>query len=320
MKKGILAICLVLVLLVAASGLSCPADKGTIEVKATLDGAPWTGSVDYTLSRTGETVTGASVDKTFTVAPDTWTCAYVSGGPGLFVDITPSPTQSVAAGGTITFTLNFVTPPTPVDASIEFDSWTINGMRVDPGWYVVGPGDWIDIEYKEHVSGEEDAVVRVDQTNWLQVHNIGYEGEIPGPPIKLHCVDHPNAVRMDPPATKLYQQCTVEGNPVVFCHRLELEYCEPVNLDVETGWELVVCNNYTKTINWIGFPVGGTMILDLNGLEVLWDVEEIEPFMAFNLTDKACIEVGDGFEDTNPDNDCTDWCPPLIIIYAPPPL
>jgi hypothetical protein len=41
-----------------------------------------------------------------------WTCTYVAVGPvgASFVNITPSATQAVSAGGTITFTLNFVTP------------------------------------------------------------------------------------------------------------------------------------------------------------------------------------------------------------------
>jgi len=42
---------LIVVLLIAAFGLSCePTEKGTIEVEATLDGDPWTGAVDYTLT------------------------------------------------------------------------------------------------------------------------------------------------------------------------------------------------------------------------------------------------------------------------------
>jgi hypothetical protein len=87
--------------------------QGTIEVKATLDGSPWTGAVQYTLTPgPGSPISGtASVPKSFTVDPGTWTCAYVSGGPAGagFVNITPSPTQSVSNGGKITFTLNFKT-------------------------------------------------------------------------------------------------------------------------------------------------------------------------------------------------------------------
>jgi len=267
--------------------------------------------VDYTLSRTGDTINGASVDKTFSVAPDTWTCAYVSGGPdgATLIGIAPSETQSLAGGGTITFTLNFETPGMPVDASIEFDTWTINGTAVDPGWYTVGPNTIIDIQYKEHVSGEEAATVTVDQTAWIQVHNIGEWGEIEGKNITLHCVNAPGAVKMSPRATKLSQQATVEGIPVEPCTNTVLEYCKPVKLDVEVGWELVVCNNYTKTINWIGIP---------SPSDILFDITDPYDSVTINLTAKACIEVGEGFEDIDPANDCTDWCPTLIVTYLIP--
>lgn len=309
--------CAVILALIVLSMPGCTPTTGTIDVDATLDGSTWTGSVDYTLTpTTGSPVSGTQVSDSFTVAPDTWTCAYVSGGPGIFVDITPSDSQSVAAGGTIAFTLNFESPQ-QVDASVEFDTWTINGMPVAPGWHVVYPGDWVDIEYKEHVSGEEDATVTVDQTAWLQVHNIGPWGEMEGEPVTLHCVNAPGAVKMDPSATKLYQQATVDGAPVDYCYELVLEYCEPVTLDVEVGWELVVCNNYTKTINWIGFPPMGTMILQ--DMDVMFDVPDAWDAVTFNLTGKACIDVGEGFEDTNPANDCADWCPTLTVTYLLPP-
>jgi len=310
MRKRFFAMFLIVVLLIAAFGLSCePTEKGTIEVEATLDGDPWTGAVDYTLTRTGETINGDSVDKTFSVAPDTWTCAYVSGGPGSFVDITPSDTQSVAASGTITFTLNFVTPTTPVDASIEFETWTINGTPVAPGWYLIGPNTIVDIRYKEHVSGEQGATVTINQTAWIQVHNIGIWGEMAGPNITLHCVNAPDAVKMSPQATKLYQQATVEGVPVQPCTNTILEYCKPVKLDAEVGWELVVCNNYTKTINWIGIP---------SPADIVFDVTDPYNALTLNLTAKACIGVGEGFEDIDPANDCTDWCPPLVVTYLIP--
>ncbi len=196
-----------------------------------------------------------------------------------------------------------------MDASIKFDSWTINGTPVDPDWYVVGPNTIIDIQYKEHVSGEEDAVVTVDQTAWLQVHDMGIWGEMEGLPITLHCINAPGAVKMSPSAKKLYQQATVEGIPVQPCTNIVLEYCQPVDLDVEVGWELVVCNNYTKTINWIGIP---------SPPDILFDITDPYDCVTINLTAKACIEVGEGFEDIDPSNDCTDWCLPLIVTYLIP--
>jgi len=117
LKKKIFSIwSVLLVLLVSISILvpSCTPTTGTIVVKATLDGAAWTGAVQYTLTLPAAAapivINGVSVTTTHSrVNPGSWTCAYVSGGPGTFVNITPGATQSVTAGGTITFTLNFVT-------------------------------------------------------------------------------------------------------------------------------------------------------------------------------------------------------------------
>ena len=332
MRRKISPIWSVLLILVVSVAVLVPGCEGeiplgVIEVTATLDGSPWTGAVDYTLTpATGSSFAGTSVNKTFIEDPNDWTCAYISGGPGTFVNITPAETQNLAAEDTITFTLNFVTPVVPedVDISVVFKTWTINGVPVPPSPvpYVVIPGDWIDIEYEEHVSGNPDAVVKVHQTSWLQVHNKGYEGIEPGPTITLHVVNAPGAVTMDPPpADKSNQQATVEGNPVDVCSQVPLPYCEPVNLDVEIDWELVVCNNYTKTINWIGFnPPGGEPMTLFVGPDVLFETTgDLYSTATLDLTAKACVEPGEGFEDTDPSNDCTDWAPTLTVIYVPPP-
>jgi hypothetical protein len=310
MRKGLFTICAgvaVLIVLLAVFVPSCGGTKGTIEVKATVDGSPWTGAVNYTLTGATSNVTGTTVAKTFSVDAGNWTCAYVSGGPAAayFVNITPSPTQSVSAGGSITFTLNFATfAASPLDASATFKSWTINGVEVPPGVYVVGPNTIIDAEYIEHVSGATGAPVTVHQTSWLQVHNIGIEGG-PGPTITLHVLNGLGAVSMNPPATVSNQKCTVEGLPVSPCDMISLYYCEPVNLDVEVDLKLVVCNNYTKTINWLGIPSPTNILFDVTG-----------PLLAgqsLNMTSYACVDL-EG--DTDPSNDCTVASPTLTIIYA----
>ena len=325
---SIWSVLLVLVISLAVLVPGCEGEPttGTIEVDATLDGDPWGGALEYELSGPGGPITGSSVDNSHSADAGNWTCAYVSGGPpgANFVGITPSATQELSAGATIGFILNFETP-TPMDASVTFKTWTKNGEPILPHvtWVYVYPGDWIDVEYEEHVSGEEDAVVTVHQTSWLSVHNIGWYGEEPGgATVNLHVVNAPGAVTMNPPADKSNQQATVGGAPVYPCDPVELPYCEVVNLDVEVDWELVVCNNYTKTINWIGFNPGGEpMTLVLNGADVLFDATGgLYDGVTFNLTAKACLEPGEGFEDTNPSNDCTDWSPTLTITYliAPP--
>jgi hypothetical protein len=322
-RKGFIGICSVLaiaIMLLAVLVPGCTPTTGTIEVKATLDGAPWppsaVGAVTYTLTGPAGTaaINGTEVPKTYTVGAGTWTCAYVAGGPGIFVNITPSASQSVAAGETKTFTLNFRTPATP-DAWVTFKSWTINGVEVDPlqqqGPFVVGWGAIIDCEYTEHVEGEQGDVVTVHQTSWLEVHNNGMEGE-PGPSIWLHAVNDPGAVTMDPPAEgKANQTCTVEGNPVPYCTEVELPFCEWVTLDVEVDWDLVICTEYEKTINWIGFPVQGP----LAGLPILFDFPLPLPGQTLELISWACVSV-EG--DENPDNNCSANSSKLTVMFMPP--
>jgi hypothetical protein len=314
MRKGLLAISLVLLLTLAFVAPSCNPTTGTINVKATLDGVPWTGAVSYNLTpASGTGTSGASVDKSFTVEAGTWTCAYVSGGPGAFVNITPSATQTLAVGGNITFTLNFQTVgPTQVDAHLEFVGWTINGTQIGPQppaiiW--VGKGTWIDAEYTEHVEGQAvGTVVPVHQTSWLKVHNTGEEGGGVGMPITLHVVNAPGAVTLNPPVNPENQTCTKDGAPVAVCDLIQLPVCETITLDVEVDWELKICTTYTKTINWIGYP---------SPPPILFDATIVPPFHTITLVSYACIEVGEGFEDTNPDNDCCANSPMITIGFLP---
>lgn len=307
MRKGLLAISLILLISLAIVVPSCtPATTGTINVKATLDGSTWTGAVNYTLTpASGSPTSGTTVDKSFTVNPDSWNCTYVSGGPGAayFVNVTPSEVQSVSAGGTITFTLNFATLAAhPLDASVSFKSWTINGQEVPPGSYTVHSGDIVDVEYTQHVSGATGAFVTVHETDKFSYHYLGPSGYT-----TLHVVNAWGAVKMHPSATKLSQQATVEGVPKNYCDSIEVIKCTPVLLDVETSWKEVVCNTYTKTINWIGFP---------SPTDILFDPDTALPGDSFNLTAMACVQLAD-YPDADPSNDCTGWCPALNITYMP---
>ena len=310
MKKKIFSIWSVLLVLVVSLAVlvpGCDETGCTIEVDATLNGAPWTGAVQYTLTGPGATaptiINGTSVSATHSVDCGNWTCAYVAGGPpGAYLDsITPSATQEVSAGGTITFTLNFKTIP-PLDASIVFESWTINGQQVPSGTHVIGPDTIIDVDYKVHVDGEPGEVVTVYETSLLWIHYVSGEGEV----MWLHCVNAPGAVTMDPPATKKSQQCTVWGFPVYPCDEIPLWKCEPVLLDVETEWELEICTDYTKTINWLHIP-------DPNGAEILFDLQAFA-FGNYTLVASSCVYL-EG--DVNEENDCTGNSTPLYIEYKP---
>jgi len=328
MRKKILPIWSILLVLVLSLAVLVPGCEGegettgTIVVNATLDGSPWpssgTGAVEYTLSLAGGSPTsGSEVPKTF-AGMDTgdWTCAYVSGGPGTFVDITPTATQTLAAEGTITFTLNFVTPTEQVDASVTFLTWSINGTPVPPGTYWITEDTVIDAHYQEHVGGNNTGKpVTVHQTKWLKVHNTGIEGE-PGPTITWHVVNAPGAISTDPPNDISNQQATQGGDPVPFCTNIPLPYCETVLLDAECDVETEVGATFTKKINWVKIPKG-VVVLDTG--DVMFDfIAPVLPFQTFTLVTYACIEVGEGFEDINPGNNCCTDSPMLTIGILPP--
>jgi len=81
-----------------------------IQVNATLNGAPFGGAVMYQLTGAA-TLNGASVPMAYPAQPTgSYTLTYLSGGPpgAVLSSITPSATQTLSAGGSITFTLNFM--------------------------------------------------------------------------------------------------------------------------------------------------------------------------------------------------------------------
>ena len=112
----------------------------TIVVSATLNGSPWSGVINYTLTGP-KAESGSSVPKTFSnLATGSYTIGYSSGGPSgaTFDGITPSATQTLSAGGTITFTLNFKAQHSDtilVNATVDGSMWqgqvnyTIHGSR-----------------------------------------------------------------------------------------------------------------------------------------------------------------------------------------------
>ncbi len=106
-----------------------PSEGGTATIKATLDGQPWSGNIDYALSGPDQQ-SGTSVTQNFSgLTPGSYTLGYNSGGPSeaALDNIAPSATQTLAADGTITFTLNFVSrvPGTvKVKATLDGDPWS----------------------------------------------------------------------------------------------------------------------------------------------------------------------------------------------------
>ena len=308
MRKRFFSIWSVLLVVVFSIAVLVPGcnggtTTGTIEVDATLDGAPWSGEVAYTLTGPGAAaptiINGSSVPSSHTGEAGDWTCAYVSGGRGRFVDITTSPTQSVTAGGTITFTLNFETPP--LDASVTFQSWTIDGQQVPDGQHTVYPPTIIDAEYGVFVAGNQCELVTVNQTFLLQYHLKG-EAEQK----TLHVANGPGSVFTTPPVTILSQQASVNGVVHPTCYSFPVYNCEPVTLDVIVSFQLHKGTQYTVTINWLGIPSPENIVFDI-----------LDPGGSgdFTVVTSACIHV-EG--DVDPTNDCSGNSTMLAIKYQPP--
>lgn len=86
---------------------------GAIIVNGAQNGVPWNGSVNFTLTQVSggsQTYSGTSVSSTYNSVPvGNYLVAYVSGGPtgGAPTSITNAATQTVNAGNTTIFTLNW---------------------------------------------------------------------------------------------------------------------------------------------------------------------------------------------------------------------
>ena len=194
--------------------------------------------------------------------------------------------------------------PIPLDASVKFKSWSINGTPVPPGLYQIryGSNTTIDAEYEVYIAGNQSETVTVSETDWLQYH---YKG--PNQDRGIHAVNSPAAVYTTPPSTKTYQMTSVGGADAPFCTTIRAHNCEPVMLDVKTTWEQNKGTNYTKTINWLGIPSPADILFD-----------EIDPFPAtlgnFTLQTWACVNVTG---DANPANDCSGNSTLLLIEIIP---
>ena len=101
-------------------GLGTPSNSslGNIHIGATLDGALWSGPVNYTVS--GPSVSdGTSVPLIIPSKPQgIYTITYNSGGPSnaTLSSITPVPSQFLTGGAAVAFSLNFETVSTPAPA------------------------------------------------------------------------------------------------------------------------------------------------------------------------------------------------------------
>lgn len=120
-----------------------------IMVNATLNGSPWSGAVDYSISGPFNDAE-ASVPQTLSNLPGgNYTLVYNAGGPpGAFLaGITPATTQTLTAGGSVVYTMSFSNVPSSslsVSATLNGAPWSgiihysisgpINTSRTEVPW------------------------------------------------------------------------------------------------------------------------------------------------------------------------------------------
>jgi len=263
--------------------------------------------VSYTLSRAGETIDGASLGEAFTGTSGTWTCAYVSGGPSraYLAEITPSTTQALAGGDTITFTLNFQEAQ---NARVELVTWTINGQRVKPNdpktAYTVAWNDIIAARFRQHVAGCEGDMVMVEAHSELSVHYEKGTGSV-----QLHILNDAAAVVKQPAAERSSLVLSLDGVSVLPDTYHDLAICTPRLMDVETVWQLENGTEYTETINWLRI---GEDLQPVNGPYVMAELRFAGPGpFAFALVSSTSVDLVHG-DDVDPDNNYAQ-SPPLYI-------
>jgi len=130
-----------------------PGGKAKIQVIVTLDGAQWTGGIQYRINGPGN-LSGSSVPHNFNDIPaGEYSIYYQSGGPGgaTLASITPSPTQDVGSGSTISFTLNFRSQST---STITINA-TLNGLpwSGNVNYSISGPFQDADTSVPKTLSG-----------------------------------------------------------------------------------------------------------------------------------------------------------------------
>ncbi len=309
MRKGIFGICLSLVVaivLLAAFVPSCTPTTGKIVVQVTRCGSPWQGAVNYTLTGPESSINGTSVQSTHSgLTPGTWTCAYVSGGPaGAFLNSTqPSATQSLSAGGTITFTFDFELNQ---DAAIQWLTWTLNGVPSSQSPLEVGPCNITDVHFQQWVNGCTGYNVTLNETDWL---TITANPANPGP-VWIYVVNADCALNKTANAVKKSQVPSINNATASVGANITLMPDHTSMLDVHTVWQLVKGTNYTKSINWLGVSKAP---FDLPGPHpcVLFELVAMPGFYQFTLVASAHVDLVGSTDVNMSNNDATG---PLLTL------
>jgi len=315
----IYSVLVVAIVLLVAFVPSCTGEgetTGTIVVQATLCGAPWQGAVNYALllGGGGSPVDGTAVPTTHSgVAVGTWTCDYVSGGPGgaFLNSIKPTASQSLAAGGTITFTFDFELDQ---DAAIQWLTWTQDGIAWEASDLETVPCHIIDAHFNQWVKGCDGYNVAMNETSVLTIQQVNNGA----PPATIFVVNDFCAVNKTPaPHEKVSQVPSINHDPVQHGNSTILDPGGvPTMLDVETTWKLVKGTNYTKAINWLGIsrfviePPAHPCVL----FELVLPVAGQYVFLLQTSAEVALV----GDTDVNPANNSTMSTQLWLTVFVPP--
>jgi hypothetical protein len=244
--------------------------------------------------------------------PGTWACAYVSGAPaGAFLNsIQPSASQSLAAGGTITFTFDFELDQ---DAAIEWLTWTQDGIVLQATELETVPCHIIDAHFKQWVAGCDGYNVTMNETSWLMIQQ-----QVGPAPATIFVVDDWCAVNKTPaPRQKVSQVPSINHQPVIKGDNITLlPGGPPAILDVHTQWQLVKGTNYTKAINWFGIS---KFVLEpmLHPCVLFELVLPVPGQYQFSMTTWAEVALV-GATDVNPANNSTTSSQLLLVVNVPP--
>jgi hypothetical protein len=138
--------------------------NGSVLVNATLNGSDWSGPVNFAVSGPFQS-SDYQVPRRYSSSPaGYYTVTYLGGGPAsaAIANITPAPSQSLSAGQTIAFTLNFIsrsdTGNIMVNATVDGRQWTTNPGSGPISYYITKQGladteDVIPVTLREYPTG-----------------------------------------------------------------------------------------------------------------------------------------------------------------------
>jgi uncharacterized membrane protein len=233
---------------------------GAISVNATLNGSAWSGAVTYRFTGP-QNIDGTTVPSTFTNRPTgSYTITYLSGGPSgaTFRDITPSATQTLNAGGTVTFTMNF-TSAGPSITRVGTNN-TIIGSK-ERKWFSIYGSGFASGATVTLRTGTQQFIIPQDRTKYISTSEIQIFANLSADPASWSAqVTNPNGA-----ASNLFPFSVVAPVP-------SITSIDPVSRAAgSSGFTLTVNGkefNSSSVVQWNGSNRSTQRITDANGFTI----------------------------------------------------